>query len=118
MNHFALLLGCILSVEVFIRFNFLSLIDSIFRITKKVNHVISNKSISDHWKELVIPKYALKIMKFSLQILGILLGIFGFFITFDFILDDFLVFIFSLVGIAESLIFAFGYAYTRKLVVK
>ena len=59
MIHFILLLVCILSVEVFIRLNFLSHLDSILKLTK-VTYVIPRNNISDHWKEKVIPAYALK----------------------------------------------------------
>ena len=55
MIHLLLLLVCILSVEVFIRLNFLSHLDSILKVTKRVTYVIPNNNISDHWKEKVIP---------------------------------------------------------------
>ena len=118
MIHFLLLLVCILSVEVFIRFNFLSLLDSMLKVTKKVTYVIPQNNISDHWKEKVIPAYALRIMKYSLQILLILLLIMSLFFIVDFFYTDFLAFTFSLIGIIESMVFAFGYAYLRKLFIK
>ena len=90
MIHFLLLLVCILSVEVFIRFNFLSLLDSILKVTKKVTYVIPQNNISDNWKEKVIPAYALKIMKYSLQILLILLLIMSLFFIADYFFNDFL----------------------------
>ena len=80
MIHLLLLLVCILSVEVFIRLNFLSYLDSILKVTKKVAYVIPNNNLSDHWKEKVIPAYALRIMKYSLQILLILLLILSLFL--------------------------------------
>lgn len=118
MNHLLLLLVCVLSVEVFIRLNFLSNLDSILKVTKKVTYVIPKNSISDHWKEKVIPAYALKIMKYCLQILLILLLIlFLFFIT-DLFYTNFLAFTLSLVGIIESIVFAFGYVHLRRLLIK
>ncbi len=118
MTHILLLLVCVLSVEVFIRFNFLSLLDSILKVTKKVIHVISQNNISDHWKEKVVPAYALRIMKYSLQILLILLLILSFFIVVDFFFNDFFALTLSLIGIVESIVFAFGYVYVRKLFIK
>ena len=118
MNHLVLLLVCILSVEVFIRFNFLSLLDSILKVTKKVTYIIPKENISDHWKEKVIPAYALKIMKFSIQILLILLCILSFFLIADIFLSGFLIFTLSFSGIIESMVFAFGYVYLRKSVIK
>ena len=118
MIHPLLLLVCILSVEVFIRLNFLSHLDSILKVTKRVTYVIPKSNISDHWKEKVIPAYALKIMKYSLQILLILLLIMSLFFIADLFCNNFLTFTFSLVGIIESMLFAFGYVYLRKLFIK
>tara|TARA_B100001059_G_scaffold204259_1_gene213449 strand:+ start:700 stop:1056 length:357 start_codon:yes stop_codon:yes gene_type:complete len=114
MIHLLLLLVCILSIEVFIKLNFLSLLESILEVIKKVIYVIPQKNISDHWKEKVVPAYALKMMKYSFQILLILLAIISFFIIADFLTNNFLTFTFSLIGILESVVFAFGYLYLRK----
>tara|TARA_A100001015_G_scaffold34141_1_gene37809 strand:- start:547 stop:903 length:357 start_codon:yes stop_codon:yes gene_type:complete len=118
MIHLFLLLVCILSVEVFIRLNFLSHLDSILKVTKKVTYVIPKNNISDHWKEKVIPAYALKIMKYSLQILLILLLILSLFFITNLFYNNFLAFTLSLIGIIESMVFAFGYVYLRRLFFK
>ena len=118
MIHLLLSLVCILSVEVFIRLNFLSCLDSILKVTKKVTYVIPQSKISDHWKEKVIPAYALRIMKYSLQILLILLLILSFFFITDLFFNNFLAITFSLIGIIESMVFAFGYVYLRKSLIK
>ena len=118
MIHFLLLLVCIVSVEIFIRLNFVSILDSILKVTKKVTHVIPQNNISDHWKEKVVPAYALRIMKYSLHILMILLLILSFFIVVDLLFNDFLALTLSLIGIIESIVFAFGYVYVRKLFIK
>ena len=118
MIHLVLLLVCIISVEVFIRLNFLSLLDSILKVTKKVTYVISKDNISDHWKEKVIPAYAFRMMKYSLHILLILLLILSLFLIADFFFIDFLALTLSLIGITESMVFAFGYVYLRKLLIK
>ena len=118
MIHLFLLLVCILSVEVFITLNFLSYLDSILKVTKKVTYVIPNNNISDHWKEKIIPAYALRIMKYSLQTLLILLLIMTLFFIADFFLNDFLAFTFSWIGIIESMVFAFGYFYLRRFFIK
>ena len=118
MIHLLLLLVCILSVEVFIRLNFLSHLDLVLKVTKRVTYVIPKSNISDHWKEKVIPAYALRIMKYSLQILLILFLIISLFFIVDFLFNDFLVFTFSFLGIIESMVFAFGYVYLRKSLIK
>lgn len=118
MIHLLLLLVCIVSIEVFIQFNFLSIIDSLLKVTKKVTHVISQDKMSDHWKEKVVPAYALIIMKYSLKILFIILLIISFFIIGDSFLNNFLIFTLSLTGIIESIVFAFGYVNLRQLFIK
>ena len=118
MIHLLLLLVCILSVEVFIRLNFLSRLDSILKVMKKVTYVIPRNDISDHWKEKIIPAYALKIMKYSLQILLILLLIMSLFFIVGLFHSNFLAFTISLIGIIESMVFAFGYVYLRNVFIK
>ena len=76
--------------------------------------MIPKNNISDHWKEKAIPAYALRIMKYSLQIFLILMVIFSLFFIVGFFFDDFLAFTFSLVGIIESMAFAYAYVYLRK----
>ena len=118
MIHFFLLLVCVLSVEVFIRFNFLLILGSILKVIRKIIYVIPRDNISDHWKEKVIPAYALRMMKYSLQILLILLFILSLFFVADYFFDHFLALTLSLFGIIESMVFAFGYAYLRKSLIK
>ena len=118
MIHFILILVCVLSVEVFIRFNFLLILNSILKVMRKVIYVIPQDNISDHWKEKVIPAYALKMMEYSLKILLILLLILSLFFVVDYFINDFFALTLSLFGIIESMIFAFGYVYLRKLFVK
>lgn len=118
MIHLILLLVCILSAEVFIRLNFLSFLDSILKLTKKVTYVIPKNNISDHWKEKVIPAYALRIMKYSLQILLILLLIMSLFFITDFFFNDFLALTLSLIGIIESMVFVFVCVFLRRFFMK
>ena len=118
MFHLVILLVCILSIEIFIRLNFLYFLNSLFKVTIKATHVILAGNISDHWKERVIPAYALRIMKWSIQMLLILLLILFVFFIVNYFIKDFLKFVLSLAGIIDSVIFAFGYIYVRKYFVK
>jgi hypothetical protein len=118
MIHLLLSLVCILSVEVFIRLNFLSHLYSILKVTKRLTYFIPKHNISDHWKEKVIHGYALRIMKYSLQILLILLLIMSLFFITDLFYKNFLTFTLSLIGIIESMVFAFGFVYLRRLFIK
>ena len=118
MNHLILLLICFLSVEVLIRSNYLSFVKSIFKVSKKAISIILNKNISDHWKENIIPKYSLQMMKYSMQMLLILFLIIFIFVIADNLFSGFLAFIFSWNGIIEPILLAFSYAYIRKLIIK
>ena len=118
MNHIILLFICFLSVEIFIRSNYVFLINSTIYLSKKAISIILNKNISDHWKEYIIPKYSIQMMKYSLQMLIVLFLIIFIFVIADKLLSGFLSFIFSIQGIIESILIAFSYAYIRKLIIK
>jgi ABC-type uncharacterized transport system permease subunit len=87
-------------------------------VIRRVTYVIPKSNISDHWKEKVIPAYALKMMKYSLRMLLILLLIISLFFIADYFFNDFLAFTFSWIGIIESMVFAFGYVFLKKLLIK
>ena len=87
---------------------------SLLKVTRKVMDILPQGNISDHWKEKVIPAYALRMMKYSLQMLLILLSILSLFLIANYLLKDFLTFSLSLIGIIEALGFAFGYLYLKK----
>ena len=118
MNHLILFVICSFSVEIFIRANYLYLIKSLIIVSKKALNVISNRSISDHWKEYTITKYSIQMMRYSLQMLLILLSIIFVLILTDNIFSGFLSFIFSINQVFESIFIAFSYAYLRRLIFK
>ena len=116
MNHLILFVLCLLSVEIFIRSNYIYTINSTIKVSKKAIHTILNKNISDHWKENIIPKYSLQMMKYSMQMIFILFLIIFIFVITDKLVSGFLAFTFSWNGIIESILLAFSYAYIRKLI--
>ena len=118
MNHLILFVICFLSVEIFIKSNYVPLINSTINVSKKAISTILNKNISDHWKENIIPKYSLQMMKYSMQMLLIFLSIIVIFVIGDKVLSGFLEFTFSWNGIIESILLAFSYAYIRKLIIR
>ncbi len=118
MNHLILFVICLFSVEIFIRSNYISLINSLFEVSKKAINLTFNKNISDHWKENIIPKYSIQMMKVSLQMLLIFLLIIFIFFILDYIFSGFLEFTISFNGIIESILIAFSYAYMRKQIFK
>ena len=118
MNHLILFVICFLTVEIFIRSNYVPLINLTINASKKAISIILNKNISDHWKENIIPKYSLQMMNYSMQMLLILFLIIFIFVIADNLFSGFLAFIFSWKGIIESLLLSFSYAYMRKLIFK
>ncbi len=117
MNHLILFIICLLSVEIFIKTSYFSLINSTILLSKKAINIILNKNISDHWKEYIIPKYSLQMMKYSLRMLLILFLITFIFVIADNLFNGFLSFTLSWNGIIESILIAFIYAYIRKLII-
>ena len=118
MNHFILLGICFFSIEVLLRSNYILLVQKTLNLSKKAVKLIVNKKVSDHWKEIIIPKYSFIMMIFSLQMLLIFLFVLSIFFLASLFFNDFLGFIFSWYGIFESILFAFIYAYFRKLIVR
>ena len=116
MNHFALIVVIILSIEILIRFNLLNRLNLIIILINKASKIIISKNISDHWKEKVIPKYSIKIMKFSLHIFVMLISICCIFFIVNIINTGFLSYLFSIQGIIESTLIAFGYLYLRRVI--
>ena len=116
MNHLILFVICLLSVEIFIRSNYVPLINSTINASKKAISIILNKNISDHWKENIIPKYSLQMMKYSLLMILILFLVIFIFVIADNLFSGFLVFTLSWNGIIESILISFTYAYIRKLI--
>ena len=116
MNHLILFVICLLSVEIFIRSNYIPLLNSTIKVSKKAISTILNKNISDHWKENIIPKYSLQMMKYSMQMLLILFLIIFIFVIADNLFSGFLAFTLSWNGIIESILLAFSYASIRKLI--
>ena len=58
----------IVTVEFFIRMPFMSHVSALYTLSKKSSHVVLSKKISDHWKEIVVLNYAVKIAKHTLII--------------------------------------------------
>ncbi len=118
MNHLFLFVLCLLSVEIFIRSNYIHLINSTINVSKSAISTILNKNISDHWKENIIPKYSLQMMKYSLHMLLVLFLIIFIFVIADKLFSGFLEFTLSWNGIIESILITFSYAYIKKLIFK
>jgi hypothetical protein len=72
-----LVLGTIFVVESFLRLPFLSRVKSLKILLDKISWVLKSSSVSDHWKEKILPVYAWQlftnsIVLFALVFIGIL----------------------------------------------
>ena len=117
-----LLLGSIGFVEIFIRLDTLSQIRSLNEIVLRVTTVIRSARISDHWKQRVLPSYALALFKQSLRIFALLLACFSVFFILGFVSDSlnghFFALTTSAAGLAASSCGALVYATLRSRGVK
>ncbi len=114
--HIALMICCIVSVELIIQSKFKLILYALRTISKKVLKVLSSENISDCWKEKIIPHYAISMFKYSIKSFFILaLIVFIFFLP-SFLINDFIYFSMSPFGIIESIIFCLAYVKIRKIV--
>ena len=114
MVHIALIICCILSVEIFIRLKFQSIIFSLKVITSKTAKVLNSEKISDCWKEKIIPYYAITLLRYSIKSFFVLIMIICVFAISGFLFDDFIPLCFSTLGIIESIIICLIYMKIRK----
>ena len=118
VHYLFLNLISILFFELFIRLNLKNYILLNLNIIKKSHFVIQSKLISDLWKGIALKYYSLRLIKFSLSSILILLVIFLFFLLTDFILKDFFKTVLTFYGILEVTIFIILYQNLRNLILK
>ena len=117
MDWLFLLIGSVCFVELFIRLDSLRQIRALTDILTKVARVIRSPGISDHWKEKILPSYALALFKQSLLIFVILVVCFLIFpllgLVSHFLDGDFIAQSTSVLGIAATTCMAGCYAFVR-----
>ena len=113
LNYLYLIVACVISIELLIRLNLMSYVNSVVKISRKVLHIIVTSRISDHWKEKMVPVYAFILLKNSLLILGILFLIILVFSSFIVLSSKFLALILSITGVAMSIVISFTYLKLR-----
>tara|TARA_B100000029_G_C17461441_1_gene918650 strand:- start:65 stop:427 length:363 start_codon:yes stop_codon:yes gene_type:complete len=113
--HLLLVIGCIISIELFLRMSFFNECKKILNSSKKAKNRILSKKISDHWKEIVVIKYAIEIMKSSIKIFVILFLIFSTFYILSFSEIGFFAYMMSIIGIIEAIIVSSIYIKLRQL---
>jgi len=113
LDYVYLIVACIISIELLIRLNLISNVNSVVKISRKVLHIIITSRISDHWKERMVPAYAFILLKNSLLILGILFLIILVFSAFIVLSSKFLALLLSVTGIATSIVISLTYLKLR-----
>lgn len=116
MNQLILLTLCVLSIELFVRSHVLLVLDSVLRVAKKAVVILPKKNISDHWKEKAVPAYAFMLMKYSLKLLLIIICIISLFFIANYFQDGFLIFVFTFMGVIESICFSIAYIFLRRFI--
>jgi hypothetical protein len=106
INYFILAIFVVVAIELFVRIDALVFVHKMYEKLSNFAKLMSSKNISDHWKERVIPSYALIIIINALKFLGVLLLIMALFIGLALLFDGFFQFSISVVGIVEMLIFS------------
>ena len=114
MNHILLIVGCLISIECIYQSKAFSVVNDASISLRKVFWILPNNKVSDHWKEQLIPYYALRIIKSCLKIFWILIFIIIIFILLSLLQDNFIRHLFSMIGIIESFIISILYIYNRK----
>ena len=113
LDYIYLIVACIFSIELLIRLQLMSYVNSAVKISRKVLHIIITSRISDHWKEKMVPVYAFILLKNSLLILGILFLIILVFSLFIVLSSTFLALLISITGVAMSIVISFTYLKLR-----
>ena len=113
INHLILAVFVVVTIELFVRMDALGFVQKMVEKFSSFAKLMLSNSVSDHWKEKVIPKYALIIIINALKFLGVLLLIAGMFSGLGWIFDGFFKFSISVVGIVEMLIFSLFYLKIR-----
>ena len=117
MDWLFLIAGAVCFVEIFLRLNSLARIRELNQLLHKVTRVIRSPAISDHWKEIVLPSYALQLFKLSLLIFAILVASCGGFLILglvsNFLGGQFVDLSTSVKGITVCTIAALAYASLR-----
>ena len=116
LNHILLIICCIASVELFVRSNIKLIFSSLVAVFEKSIKVIKSDNISDCWKEMTIPIYAISMFKYSIKSFFILVLILIIFFLPSLLFDNFLDFSISKFGIIESIIFCVVYLKIRQIV--
>lgn len=116
-DYFLLSLFSLLAIEIFITLKAIAFIRASFIIYTKLAKLITSNKISDHWKEKMVPYYAVLAIKENIKFLSVLVAIVVPYFFFTQLSNSFLEFSLSSVGIFIMLLFSALYLQIRKTVV-
>ncbi len=68
-NWILTIVCCVAFVELFVVMGTVARIKSLQKLIGKIGKVLSSPRISDHWKEIVLKRYALAMFLFSMRLL-------------------------------------------------
>lgn len=115
LDYFYLIITCIFTIELFLRFNFLDHFSKIKKHFSQVLHILISSNVSDHWKEKMVPFYAFKILKSSSLFLTYFIVIIIVLFAFDIISDSFFSLLISMKGVIFSFLLSFSYFKIKKI---
>ena len=112
--HIKLALLTIFLVEFIIFFKILKKIKMLINFINKLLKLFFLNKISDHWKEKALFKYSKNIFFYSFQVVGLFLILIASYWIFSWYNHDLNKYLFTLLGIFESILIGVGYFKLRK----
>ena len=113
--HIQILFFIIFAFEILIFFKIKTVFFDLLKTIKNfVNYIFLKKKISDKWKEIASLKYSIKIFSRSFKIFTTLFFIVLFGILINYYNNNFLIYLFSITGIIETVIISIIYILLRK----
>ena len=113
LNIILLTILCAVCVEIFLRTKVLQQVVVITGTAKKAVSVMSSSKISDHWKENVLPRYSLKILRASFIMLAVFVAMIALFLGVSQWVSGFLSFTLSAMGIVLAIVLSVAYVKLR-----
>ncbi len=113
INEIMLLAVCLFTVEVFIKYSFITDLRLSLGIFKKIFHYIPSKKISDHWKEKAVKGYSIMLLRNSIKILFKFLYIIIIFVVSILIFDGFYEFLFLISSFIKSILYILIYSFFK-----
>ena len=105
---------CIVCIEIYQRLQLTRSLDDILRVLKKSKAVLSSPAISDHWKELVVNKYAKIVFGATTRLATLLCFVLLFLYIGEMLKPGISDSVFSVLGLLQSLFFCSAYIFLKR----